>query len=91
VNTFNLFNSFAIELVFSCGRPLIHKSCLNDFDKKLLKSVRGFGYMIKSEDILNDFEVVEFRFLTTDDEYDTKYEWWSRMYEYKIVLNMLEN
>jgi hypothetical protein len=47
--------------------------------------------MIKSEDILNDFEVVEFRFLTTDDEYDIKYEWWSRMYEYKIVLNMLEN
>ena len=38
----------------------------------------------------NNIEVIEFRFLTTDDEYDVKYEWWSRMYEYKCVLNSLD-
>jgi hypothetical protein len=38
----------------------------------------------------NNFEVIEFRFLTTNDDYDLKYEWWSRIYEYKYVLNILK-
>jgi hypothetical protein len=34
-------------------------------------------------------EIIEFRFLTTDDNYDLKYNWWSRIYEYKYVLDMI--
>jgi len=33
--------------------------------------------------------VIDFRFLTMEDEYNTKYLWWSRIYEYPYVLNML--
>ena len=35
-------------------------------------------------------EVKEFRFLTTEDNCDTNYEAWSRIYEYPYVLNVLE-
>jgi hypothetical protein len=35
-------------------------------------------------------EVIEFRFLTTDDNSDTKYGAWSRVYEYPFVLNKLK-
>jgi hypothetical protein len=35
-------------------------------------------------------EIVEFRFLTIDDKFDTKYEAWSRVYEYPYVLDVLK-
>jgi len=34
-------------------------------------------------------QIIDFRFLTTDDKYDLKYNWWSRIYEYKYVLDMI--
>ena len=34
--------------------------------------------------------IQEFRYLTTDDIYDLKYEAWSRIYEYPFVLNSLK-
>ena len=37
----------------------------------------------------NNFEVVEFRYLTVNDHCDTKYEAWSRIYEYPYVLDTL--
>jgi hypothetical protein len=35
-------------------------------------------------------EVIDFRFLTTKDLYDTKYEAWSRIYEYPLVLQKIK-
>jgi hypothetical protein len=35
-------------------------------------------------------EVVEYRFLTTNDKYDLNYPWWSRAYEYPFVLEQLQ-
>ena len=46
---------------------------------------------VRAKKVKDNFEIAEFRFLTTNDEYDVKYEWWSRIYEYKVVLNVLEN
>lgn len=34
-------------------------------------------------------EVVEFRFISLDEQYDKKYEAWSRIYEYPLVLTKL--
>jgi len=39
---------------------------------------------------MNNFEVIEFRFLTSDENYDIKYEAWSRIYEYPYVLQTLK-
>lgn len=39
---------------------------------------------------MENYEVVEFRFLTRDDLCETKYEAWSRIYEYPYVLNVLQ-
>ena len=39
--------------------------------------------------MMEKFSVEEFRFLKTDDVYDEKYNWWSRIYEYPYVLNKL--
>ena len=36
-------------------------------------------------------EVIEFRFLDLNDIFDKKYEAWSRIYEYSVVLNKLKN
>lgn len=35
-------------------------------------------------------KVVEFRYLNTRDNHDKKYKWWSRVYEYKYVLDVLK-
>jgi SAM-dependent methyltransferase len=45
--------------------------------------------IVKVIDVKIRNEIIDFRFLTIDDEYDLKYEWWSRIYEYKYVLNMI--
>jgi hypothetical protein len=34
-------------------------------------------------------KILEFRYLNTDDVHDLKYQWCSRVYEYKIVLDFL--
>ena len=36
-------------------------------------------------------EILEFRFLTIDDETDNRYNHWSRIYEYSTVLNKIKN
>lgn len=37
-----------------------------------------------------NFEVIEFRFLDTQDSFSLKWGWWSRVYEYEVVLENLE-
>jgi SAM-dependent methyltransferase len=39
---------------------------------------------------MQNFDVKEFRFLKTDDVCETKYEAWSRIYEYPYALNILK-
>jgi len=39
---------------------------------------------------MNNFEISEFRFLSTKDNYNVKYEAWSRIYEYPLVLDILQ-
>lgn len=38
---------------------------------------------------MTDMEVVEFRYIRRDEPYDKKYEAWSRVYEYPLVLRRL--
>lgn len=35
-------------------------------------------------------EIIDFRFLTTDDNYNAKWDCWSRVYEYEYILNKLK-
>ncbi len=35
-------------------------------------------------------EIIDYRFLTTDDDANIKWGWWSRVYEYEYVLKMLK-
>ena len=39
---------------------------------------------------MDNFEVKDFRLLNRDDNYDLKYLYWSRIYEYPIVKEYLE-
>jgi hypothetical protein len=47
-----------------------------------LKSIEGFSL---------GFEILEFKFIDLNYDYDTKWEWWSRIYEYELVLNTLRD
>lgn len=49
-------------------------------EKKNLDSITGFSI---------PFEVLEFSFLDVSLPYDLKYLWWSRVYEYPLVLDRL--
>jgi SAM-dependent methyltransferase len=45
---------------------------------------------------MNNFEIIDFRFLTIKDDYDLvsyncQYDIWSRIYEYPLILNILKN
>jgi hypothetical protein len=36
-----------------------------------------------------NFKVIDFKFIDTNYQYDLKWDWWSRVYEYELVLNKL--
>jgi len=50
------------------------------FHKKNVSALLGFRYQ---------FKVHEFRYIDTTDSYDLKWGWWSRIYEYELVLRVL--
>lgn len=40
---------------------------------------------------MENFKVIDFRFLSTEDNYDLSYWWWLRPYEYQAVFDQIEN
>lgn len=82
----NVIDDFYQTEFYDGPSDIYHPECfINVYDFMTVK-ITG----VRAERVKDNFEVVEFRFLTTDDEYDVKYEWWSRMFEYKCVLNSLD-
>ena len=45
-----------------------------------LEVIRDFSF---------DFKVIDFKYIDTTYQYDLKWDWWSRVYEYELVLNKL--